>query len=87
MNAARKQQSSSKEVRDAILKVIDGGNAEEIAKGIGMEPAQLLSLRDTFVEHSMRQALLGEAAERKIGRNEPCPCGSGKKYKKCCLGK
>lgn len=21
----------------------------------------------------------------KIGRNEPCPCGSGKKYKKCCL--
>jgi hypothetical protein len=23
----------------------------------------------------------------KIGRNEPCPCGSGKKYKKCCWGK
>lgn len=22
----------------------------------------------------------------KIGRNEPCPCGSGAKYKKCCLG-
>ena len=22
-----------------------------------------------------------------IGRNEPCPCGSGKKYKRCCLGK
>ncbi|NTM25437.1 SEC-C domain-containing protein [Enterococcus faecium] len=21
----------------------------------------------------------------KIGRNSPCPCGSGKKYKKCCL--
>ena len=21
-----------------------------------------------------------------IGRNEPCPCGSGKKYKKCCVG-
>jgi preprotein translocase subunit SecA len=21
---------------------------------------------------------------RKIGRNEPCPCGSGKKYKRCC---
>ncbi|MFH1802229.1 MAG: SEC-C metal-binding domain-containing protein [archaeon] len=25
--------------------------------------------------------------KRKIGRNESCPCGSGKKYKKCCLGK
>jgi hypothetical protein len=23
----------------------------------------------------------------KVGRNEPCPCGSGKKHKKCCLGK
>ncbi|WP_040214694.1 SEC-C metal-binding domain-containing protein [Clostridium polynesiense] len=22
--------------------------------------------------------------ENKIGRNDPCPCGSGKKYKKCC---
>lgn len=22
--------------------------------------------------------------ETKVGRNEPCPCGSGKKYKKCC---
>ena len=22
----------------------------------------------------------------KTGRNEPCPCGSGKKFKKCCLG-
>ena len=21
---------------------------------------------------------------KKIGRNDPCPCGSGKKYKKCC---
>jgi hypothetical protein len=25
--------------------------------------------------------------KKKIGRNDPCPCGSGKKYKKCCLGK
>lgn len=23
-------------------------------------------------------------ADRKIGRNDPCPCGSGKKYKQCC---
>ncbi|MFV0297998.1 MAG: SEC-C metal-binding domain-containing protein [Hyphomicrobiaceae bacterium] len=22
----------------------------------------------------------------KVGRNDPCPCGSGKKHKKCCLG-
>ena len=24
---------------------------------------------------------------QKVGRNDPCPCGSGKKYKKCCLNK
>jgi len=28
-----------------------------------------------------------ERKKKKIGRNDPCPCGSGKKYKKCCLGK
>ena len=26
-------------------------------------------------------------AKPKTGRNDPCPCGSGRKYKKCCLGK
>ena len=26
-------------------------------------------------------------AGKKVGRNEPCPCGSGKKYKKCCMRK
>jgi hypothetical protein len=26
-------------------------------------------------------------SDRKLGRNEPCHCGSGKKYKKCCLNK
>jgi len=25
-----------------------------------------------------------DVSKRKIGRNEPCPCGSGKKYKICC---
>lgn len=25
--------------------------------------------------------------ENRIGRNDPCPCGSGKKYKKCCIDK
>ena len=23
-------------------------------------------------------------SEAKVGRNDPCPCGSGRKYKKCC---
>jgi hypothetical protein len=34
---------------------------------------------------SLHGSFLG--ASRKVGRNDPCPCGSGKKYKKCCLAK
>ncbi len=32
-------------------------------------------------EHTVKQIKLGKP---KVGRNSPCPCGSGKKYKKCC---
>jgi hypothetical protein len=28
-----------------------------------------------------------QANTTKIGRNDPCPCGSGQKYKKCCAAK
>lgn len=28
--------------------------------------------------------LISIPAQKKVGRNDPCPCGSGKKYKKCC---
>ena len=28
-----------------------------------------------------------QSGDKKVGRNDPCPCGSGKKYKKCCLNK
>lgn len=40
-------------------------------------------------DRRMAQPGAGQAGARreKIGRNDPCPCGSGKKYKKCCLGK
>ena len=30
---------------------------------------------------------LGSRQKKKVGRNAPCPCGSGKKYKNCCLRK
>ena len=26
-----------------------------------------------------------QTRERKVRRNDPCPCGSGKKFKRCCL--
>lgn len=37
-------------------------------------------LAEVAREHSLQQSVRGP----KIGRNDPCPCGSGKKYKKCC---
>jgi len=34
-----------------------------------------------------KPGLPAEARKAKVGRNDPCPCGSGKKYKKCCWPK
>ena len=34
-----------------------------------------------------RSQALKSGSKTKLGRNDPCPCGSGKKYKKCCLNK
>jgi preprotein translocase subunit SecA len=42
-----------------------------------LEEARLAGAGDLAVQQVVRGAA-------KIGRNEPCPCGSGKKYKKCC---
>jgi uncharacterized protein len=38
------------------------------------------------IEHYMRSLNSEDAAAvPKANRNDPCPCGSGRKYKKCCL--
>ena len=38
---------------------------------------------DEFEDHD--QEPLPPPAQQKTGRNDPCPCGSGKKFKKCCM--
>jgi SEC-C motif domain protein len=38
----------------------------------------------TFVDGRMSNPPPFRHEQPKIGRNDPCPCGSGKKYKKCC---
>ena len=35
--------------------------------------------------NAVPRAEVRTADGQKVGRNDPCPCGSGKKYKKCCL--
>ena len=41
--------------------------------------------RPSRTELFYRDGNLQRTPKRDIGRNDPCPCGSGKKYKKCCL--
>ena len=43
--------------------------------------------RKNKLEQQAKQMLAAKKprTNTKIGRNQPCPCGSGKKYKKCCL--
>jgi len=51
-------------------------NKAGIEKGDFNEPPQEAAKPQTFVKTGPD-----------VGRNDPCPCGSGKKYKKCCQGK
>jgi hypothetical protein len=69
-------------------------------EGLGLVPKHLASQRRSLFPRGleegirdMEESLPAEddedsagpiKASPKIGRNEPCPCGSGKKYKKCC---
>ena len=42
-----------------------------------LEQARMAGAGDRQVQQVVRSGA-------KVGRNDPCPCGSGKKYKKCC---
>lgn len=39
-----------------------------------------------FIDGEMAGGVTYRREEPKVGRNDPCPCGSGKKFKKCCEG-
>ena len=60
---------------DAFKRAI-GENFEEKRKAV---------LDRLAYERNMKQELNKiYSGQVKVGRNDPCPCGSGKKYKKCC---
>ncbi len=48
---------------------------------IGLEPDKPEDISDLEILLNPPKTVV---AENKIGRNDPCSCGSGKKYKKCC---
>jgi uncharacterized protein YchJ len=44
----------------------------------------ILPMSPRFVKAMRPELYQNKKDEPKVGRNDPCPCGSGKKYKKCC---
>jgi uncharacterized protein len=58
---------------------------ENLGRSIGVMTVRLW---EAYREQPFKKVLLDDAAERrqepKVSRNDPCPCGSGKKYKRCC---
>lgn len=74
------------EVRDTIKTSEDEFKVVESIKPV------LLMLNDHWRQRERLPTAAGRRAEMmpvtrmtpKVGRNEPCPCGSGRKYKKCC---
>ena len=73
------------------------GSWEQEGKTYQVENRDLRTLEAVCVQHEIdhlngivcmdRKVNTTIVADKKIGRNEPCPCESGKKYKKCCLRK
>jgi len=80
-------------VTDIMLRVnVVTEEMDEMAGG-RWRPSQLSHEEITAFETEADTAPIGSTAEKpepirrdapKVGRNDPCPCGSGKKYKKCC---
>ncbi len=83
-----------------ILDTEDGGKDDDIGQVefiasylVEDRPGQLRERSDFRREDGLWYYVDGKDVKAqpitvtKIGRNEPCPCGSGKKYKRCCYGK
>jgi len=81
-------EAMSEEELAPVLELLEGGDPDVIALKAGITKKHLFQMRDdllTQAEH--KRAELTDVKSDKIGRNESCPCGSGIKYKHCCLGK
>jgi uncharacterized protein len=71
------------------LMAVDGAGKEELdgadAEGLAEAAPELIPMCvKTLYEHRIKDAAPAPAPTAKPGRNSPCPCGSGKKFKVCC---
>jgi preprotein translocase subunit SecA len=62
--------------------VLMGDLPDEAKKRLQKKEAEITKDRE-FFDGGKRKPVVKKTLE-KVGRNDPCPCGSGKKYKKCC---
>jgi len=72
----------------ADIPVQDPGSVKEARKPRGLDRSQMKEERSDLLSQAHSRTQQQEVtqpivAEKKVGRNEPCPCGSGKKYKNC----
>jgi preprotein translocase subunit SecA len=72
----------------ANIPVQDGANVREAQRAKGIDRTKIKEERSDLLAQSHSNTQRQEVtqpivAEKKVGRNEPCPCGSGKKYKNC----
>ncbi|MBI5603294.1 MAG: preprotein translocase subunit SecA [Deltaproteobacteria bacterium] len=57
----------------------------QLAREEDIQPLTERSERPMFFSHGGEESAAPKKREgKKVGRNDPCPCGSGKKYKRCC---
>lgn len=64
---------------------IDAMSDADQAREQNAIPESVRALHKYWLERRALQSAPARRAAPKIGRNDPCPCGSGKKYKHCCL--
>jgi hypothetical protein len=81
--------ASRARIRSLLKKVDDlsGGfrpEEEELVKIALDQRLMLAGMKPVFFEEDVEEDEPLPAISEKVSRNDPCPCGSGKKYKKCC---
>ena len=64
--------------------VLDYCDQHGITAIIGLEPDKDEDITD--IARAL-DALAPQLRSPKVGRNDPCPCSSGRKYKKCCINR
>ncbi|WP_334075083.1 SEC-C metal-binding domain-containing protein [Paenibacillus sp. A14] len=72
------------QVRQVAQLLVDVSNHTRLWSNCGHTPAELGTGKPTTIPTVMGRTSKTPIRVVKVGRNDPCPCGSGKKYKKCC---